>query len=94
MNNSLSFSAFYSFSSQGPRQRPLRRGCWRDGSLGAAETIGRSQPLRLPSGIFYAQGVKANVLFDRKPASKKPCIYDLRTNHHFNLKEKTLKRSA
>jgi len=29
--------------------------------------------LRLPTGIFYAQGVKANVLFfDRKPARKKP----------------------
>jgi type I restriction enzyme M protein len=29
--------------------------------------------LRLPTGIFYAQGVKANVLFfDNKPASKEP----------------------
>ena len=29
--------------------------------------------LRLPTGIFYAQGVKANVLFfDRKPASTTP----------------------
>lgn len=29
--------------------------------------------LRLPTGVFYAQGVKANVLFfDRKPASEKP----------------------
>ena len=48
--------------------------------------------LRLPTGIFYAQGVKANVLFfDRKPASEKPWtetlwIYDLRTNNHFTLK--------
>jgi len=48
--------------------------------------------LRLPTGIFYAQGVKANVLFfDRKPASEKPWtekvwIYDLRTNQHFTLK--------
>jgi type I restriction enzyme M protein len=55
--------------------------------------------LRLPTGIFYAQGVKANVLFfDRKPASEKPWIqklwiYDLRTNQHFTLKERTLKRS-
>ena len=51
------------------------------------------------SGIFYAQGVKANVLFfDRKPAQEKPWtkklwIYDLRTNMHFTLKENTLKRS-
>ena len=55
--------------------------------------------LRLPTGIFYAQGVKANVLFfDRKPASEKPWteklwIYDLRTNKHFTLKENPLKRS-
>ena len=48
--------------------------------------------LRLPTGIFYAQGVKANVLFfDRKEASEKPWteklwIYDLRTNRHFTLK--------
>jgi type I restriction enzyme M protein len=55
--------------------------------------------LRLPTGIFYAQGVKANVLFfDRKPAAEKPWtdklwIYDLRTNKHFTLKENPLKRS-
>jgi type I restriction enzyme M protein len=48
--------------------------------------------LRLPTGIFYAQGVKANVLFfDRKPASEKPWtekvwFYDLRTNMNFTLK--------
>ena len=74
---------------------------------GAGETIRRKLMqsadlhtlLRLPTGIFYAQGVKANVLFfDRKPASNKPWteklwIYDLRTNKHFTLKENTLKRS-
>ena len=48
--------------------------------------------LRLPTGIFYANGVKANVLFfERKPASETPWtetlwIYDLRTNKHFTLK--------
>jgi len=53
--------------------------------------------LRLPTGVFYAQGVKANVLFfDRKPASEKPWteklwIYDLRTNQHFTLKTNPLK---
>ena len=53
--------------------------------------------LRLPTGIFYAQGVKANVLFfDNKPASKDPWtkdvwIYDFRTNQHFTLKTNTLK---
>lgn len=53
--------------------------------------------LRLPTGIFYAQGVKANVLFfERKPASEKPWteklwIYDLRTNVHFTLKTNTLR---
>lgn len=54
--------------------------------------------LRLPTGLFYAQGVKANVLFfDRKPASETPWtkklwIYDLRTNIHFTLKTNPLKR--
>jgi type I restriction enzyme M protein len=53
--------------------------------------------LRLPTGIFYAQGVKANVMFfDRKPASEKPWtntlwIYDLRTNMHFTLKTNPLR---
>jgi len=53
--------------------------------------------LRLPTGIFYAQGVKANVLFfEKKPASETPWtekvwIYDLRTNMHFTLKTNPLK---
>ncbi len=53
--------------------------------------------LRLPTGLFYAQGVKANVLFfDNKPASKDHWtkdlwIYDLRTNKHFTLKTNPLK---
>ena len=48
--------------------------------------------LRLPTGLFYAQGVKANeIFFDRKGASeqvqtKDVWIYDLRTNQHFTLK--------
>lgn len=48
--------------------------------------------LRLPTGVFYAQGVKANVVFfDRKPAADTPWtretwVYDLRTNKHFTLK--------
>src|SRR6266480_1719354 len=34
--------------------------------------------LRLPTGIFYAQGVKANVLFfDRKPPQEKPWTEEL-----------------
>jgi type I restriction enzyme M protein len=55
--------------------------------------------LRLPTGIFYAQGVKANVLFfDNKPAqeaawTKKLWVYDLRTNVHFTQKEHPLQRS-
>src|SRR5262249_345223 len=41
--------------------------------------------LRLPTGIFYAQGVKTNVLFFRRGQSEKGntkevWIYDLRTN--------------
>jgi type I restriction enzyme M protein len=55
--------------------------------------------LRLPTGIFYAQGVKANVLFfDAKPASKQAWtesvwVYDFRTNVHMTLKTKKLTRS-
>ncbi len=73
---------------------------------GAGETIRRKllhecdvhTLLRLPTGLFYAQGVKANVLFfDKKPASKTPWtrklwIYDLRTNKHFTLKTSPLRR--
>lgn len=52
--------------------------------------------LRLPTGIFYAHGVKANVIFfDNKEASKKPWtkdiwFYDYRTNIHHTLKRKQL----
>ncbi len=55
--------------------------------------------LRLPTGIFYAHGVKANVLFfDNKPAAKAPWtkdiwIYDYRTNIHHTLKKRPLKLS-
>jgi type I restriction enzyme M protein len=53
--------------------------------------------LRLPTGIFYAQGVKANIVFfDGKPANKKAWtkeiwIYDYRTNIHHTLKKSPLK---
>lgn len=55
--------------------------------------------LRLPTGLFYAQGVKANVLFfEKKPASETAWtqqlwIYDLRTNKHFTLKTNPLTRA-
>lgn len=55
--------------------------------------------LRLPTGLFYAQGVKANVLFfDRKPASETPWtsrlwVYDMRTNRRFTLKQNPLTRA-
>lgn len=72
---------------------------------GAGETLRRKllhecdvhTLLRLPTGVFYAQGVKANVLFfDRKPAREKPWtktlwVYDLRTNKHFTLKKNPLR---
>jgi len=74
---------------------------------GAGETVRRNllrqfdvhTLLRLPTGIFYAQGVKANVLFfDAKPAQEAPWtktlwVYDLRTNMHFTQKERPLKRA-
>jgi type I restriction enzyme M protein len=49
--------------------------------------------LRLPTGIWYSPGVKANVLFfDKKPAAKTPWtkelwVYDLRTNKNFTLRQ-------
>jgi type I restriction enzyme M protein len=74
---------------------------------GAGETIRRKllhecdlhTLLRLPTGLFYAQGVKANVLFfDKKPANEMPWtkqlwIYDLRTNKHYTLKTNPLQRA-
>lgn len=53
--------------------------------------------LRLPTGIFYANGVKANVLFfDNHAASKEPWtkevwFYDYRTNVHHTQKKKPLR---
>jgi len=53
--------------------------------------------LRLPTGIFYANGVKANVLyFDNKPTRKTPWtkevwIYDYRTNIHHTKKKNPMK---
>ncbi|MDQ3685633.1 MAG: type I restriction-modification system subunit M [Acidobacteriota bacterium] len=74
---------------------------------GAGETVRRKlleecdvhTLLRLPTGLFYAQGVKANVLFfDRKPPAEKPWtkdlwVYDFRTNVRYTLKTNQLKRS-
>ncbi len=74
---------------------------------GAGETLRRKlladfdlhTLLRLPTGLFYAQGVKANVLFfDKKPASETPWtqkmwVYDLRTNQHFTLKQNPMRRA-
>ena len=73
---------------------------------GAGETVRRKlmqecelhTVLRLPTGIFYAQGVKANVLFfDRRPGRETPWtktvwFYDFRTNMHFTLKQNRLTR--
>ena len=61
------------------------------------ETTDLHTILRLPTGVFYAQGVKANVIFfDNKPASKDPWtkeiwVYDYRTNIHHTLKKNPLK---
>ena len=72
---------------------------------GAGETVRRKllettelhTILRLPTGIFYANGVKANVLFfDNQPARKEAWtrevwVYDYRTNIHHTLKKKPLR---
>jgi type I restriction enzyme M protein len=73
---------------------------------GAGETVRRRLMkefdvhtlLRLPTGIFYAGGVKANVLFfDKRPAGERPWtetlwVSDFRTNQHFTQKTKPLRR--
>jgi type I restriction enzyme M protein len=72
---------------------------------GAGETVRRKLMetcdlhtiLRLPTGIFYAQGVKANVLFfDNRPAGKGVATkdvwyYDYRTNIHHTLKRNPMR---
>jgi type I restriction enzyme M protein len=74
---------------------------------GAGETLRRKllkdfdlhTLLRLPTGIWYSQGVKANVLFfDRAPAGERIAteelwVYDFRTNKNFTLRERPLKRA-
>ena len=74
---------------------------------GAGETIRRRllhdcdvhTLLRLPTGIFYAQGVKANVLFFQRREgaehawTRELWVYDLRTNKHFTLKRNRLTRA-
>jgi len=71
---------------------------------GAGETVRRKllentdlhTILRLPTGIFYANGVKANVIFfDNREASPSPWTkevwyYDYRTNIHHTLKKKPM----
>jgi type I restriction-modification system DNA methylase subunit len=78
-----------------------------DVKSGAGETVRRKllqesdlhTILRLPTGIFYAQGVKANVLFfERKPGRERPWteqvwFYDYRTNVHHTLKQNPLSRA-
>jgi type I restriction enzyme M protein len=55
--------------------------------------------LRLPTGIWYSPGVKANVIFfDKKEGRAEPWtdrlwVYDLRTNMHFTLKQSPIRRS-
>lgn len=68
---------------------------------GAGETIRRAllqrcdvhTLLRLPTGIWYSPGVKANVLFfdkrpsERTPSTKEVWVYDLRTHGNFSLRK-------
>lgn len=55
--------------------------------------------LRLPTGIWYSPGVKANVIFfDKKEGRAEPWtdqlwVYDLRTNKRFTLKQKPIQRA-
>jgi type I restriction enzyme M protein len=53
--------------------------------------------LRLPVGIWYSPGVKANVLFFEKkrptktPATKEVWVYDLRSNQNFSLRQNPIR---
>jgi len=53
--------------------------------------------LRLPIGIWYSSGVKANVLFFNKkpitktPATKEVWVYDLRSNRNFSLRNNPIR---
>jgi type I restriction enzyme M protein len=72
---------------------------------GAGEKIRRSllhhanvhTLLRLPTGIWYSPGVKANVLFFDKaplsasPATKQLWVYDLRSNRDFSLRQNPIR---
>ncbi|WP_329088541.1 class I SAM-dependent DNA methyltransferase [Streptosporangium sp. NBC_01469] len=57
--------------------------------------------LRLPKGIFYAGGVRANVLFfdkksprtDNQPWTSKLWVYDFRVGEHFTLKTRPMRRA-
>jgi len=63
------------------------------------ETTDLHTILRLPTGIFYAQGVKANVIFfDNRVAApshqtKEVWIYDYRTGIHHTLKKNPLREN-
>ena len=73
---------------------------------GAGETIRKAllqrcdvnTILRLPTGIWYSAGVKANVLFfDKKQISKTPAtkeiwIYDLRSNRKYSIRQNPINR--
>ena len=77
-----------------------------ESSRGAGEKVRRNllqkcrahTLLRLPTGIWYSPGVKANVIFfDKKEGrpeawTDKPWVYDLRTNKHFTLKQSPIRR--
>ncbi len=58
----------------------------------------RSHVLRLPTGIFYARGLNANLLFfdcragGAEAATDTLWIHDLRTNEHFTLRQNPLTR--
>jgi type I restriction enzyme M protein len=55
--------------------------------------------LRLPTGIWYSPGVKANVLFfnrlepSKAPATKEVWVYDLRSSRKFSLRQHPIELS-
>lgn len=62
------------------------------------ETCDVHTMLRLPTGLFYAQGVKANVVFfdklrPRSKAGGECWVYDLRSDNRFTLKSRPIQPS-
>ena len=87
---------------RGARQRPVRGRRGRDGAAEPAPSVPTCIPSSAsPTGIFYAQGVKANVLFfDAKPRAREAVdraavgLRPLRDEQHYQAQDEAAARRA